>query len=97
MTTSYDIIIRPILSEKSFSTIKQKMYTFVVHKDATKPQIKKAIEEIFKVKVEKVNTARYDGKPKRHGRHEGTTSAWKKAYVQLTADSKPIEFFESLQ
>jgi len=93
----YDIIIRPVLSEKSFATIKQKMYTFEVHKDATKPQIKKAIEDIFKVKVEKVNTANYDGKPKRHGRHEGTTASWKKAYVQLTKESKPIEFFESLQ
>jgi len=94
---NYQIIIRPILSEKSFATIKEKMYTFEVHRDATKPQIKKAIEEIFKVKVEKVNTANFDGKPKRHGRNEGTTSSWKKAYVQLTKDSKPIEFFESLQ
>jgi len=100
---NYQIIIRPILSEKSFASIKGdaktrgKMYTFEVHKDATKPQIKKAIEEIFKVKVEKVNTANYDGKPKRHGRDEGTTRAWKKAYVQLTKDSKAIEFFESLQ
>ena len=97
MIKGYDIIIRPILSEKSFATIKQKMYTFEVKKDATKPQIKKAIEDIFKVKVEKVNTANFDGKPKRHGRHEGTTASWKKAYVQLTKDSKPIEFFESLQ
>ena len=95
---SYDIIIRPILSEKSFSTIKNKKYTFRVHKDATKTQIKRAVEEIFKgVRVDKVNTARYDGKPKRQGKHEGTTSAWKKAYVQLTKDSKAIEFFESLQ
>jgi large subunit ribosomal protein L23 len=94
---NYEIIIRPVLSEKSFASIKAKMYTFEVHKDATKTQIKKAIEEIFKVKVEKVNTARYDGKPKRQGRTEGATASWKKAYVQLTADSKPIEFFESLQ
>ena len=100
---SYEIIIRPILSEKSFASIKGdakirgKMYTFEVHKAATKPQIKAAVEEIFKVKVEKVNTARYDGKPKRQGKHEGTTASWKKAYVQLSKDSKPIEFFESLQ
>jgi len=73
------------------------MYTFEVHKSATKDRIKKAVEEIFKVKVEKVNTARYDGKPKRQGRTAGTTAAWKKAYVQLTAESKAIEFFESLQ
>ena len=94
---SYDIIIRPILSEKSFATIKAKMYTFEVHRDATKSQIKRAVEEIFKVKVEKVNIANYKGKPKRHGRHEGTTASWKKAYVQVSQDSKPIEFFESLQ
>jgi len=94
---AHQIIIRPILSEKSFATIKEKMYTFEVHPKATKPQIKKAVEEIFKVKVDKVSTANYDGKPKRHGRHEGTTSKWKKAYVQISADSKPIEFFESLQ
>jgi len=94
---SYDIIIRPILSEKSFATIKDKMYTFEVHYHATKPQIKKAVEEIFKVKVDKVNVAKYDGKPKRHGRNEGTTARWKKAYVQVSAESKPIEFFESLQ
>jgi large subunit ribosomal protein L23 len=94
----YDIIIRPILSEKSFATIKTKKYTFEVAKNATKSQIKAAIEEIFKgVKVAKVNTARYDGKPKRQGRTEGTTASWKKAYVQLTPDSKPIEFFEGLQ
>lgn len=94
---SYDIIIRPILSEKSFETIKEKMYTFEVHKEATKPQIKKAIEEIFKVKVESVNVANFKGKPKRHGRTVGKTADWKKAYVQLTIESKPIEFFESLQ
>ena len=92
-----EIIIRPVLSEKSFATIKAKMYTFEVHRDATKSQIKKAIEEIFRVKVEKVNTANVKGKPKRQGRTEGSTSSWKKAYVQLTADSKAIEFFESLQ
>ena len=94
---NYDIIIRPILSEKSFADIKGKKYTFEVQKNATKPQIKKAVEEIFKVKVEKVNTAKYDGKIKRQGRTEGARPDWKKAYVQLTADSKAIEFFESLQ
>ena len=94
---NYDIIIRPILSEKAFADIKGKKYTFEVRKDATKDQIKKAVEEIFKVKVEKVNTARYDGKIKRQGRHEGARADWKKAYVQLTKDSKAIEFFESLQ
>jgi len=93
----YDVIIRPILSEKSFADVKNMKYTFVVAKDADKFQIKKAVEEIFKVKVEKVNTARYDGKIKRQGRTEGKRPDWKKAYVQLTKDSKPIEFFEGLQ
>jgi len=93
----YDIIIRPILSEKSFAGITGKNYTFQVHKDATKPQIKKAVEEVFKVKVEKVNIANYLGKPKRQGKHSGKQSDWKKAYVWLTKESKPIEFFEGLQ
>ena len=94
---NYDIIIRPILSEKAFADIKGKKYTFEVQKDATKEQIKAAVEAIFKVKVEKVNTARYDGKIKRQGKNEGARADWKKAYVQLTKDSKAIEFFESLQ
>ncbi|MCL2755645.1 MAG: 50S ribosomal protein L23 [Firmicutes bacterium] len=93
----YDIIIKPVLSEKSFAGINSKNYTFKVHKDATKPQVKKAVEEIFKVKVEKVNIANYKGKPKRQGRHEGKQSDWKKAYVWLTKESKAIEFFEGLQ
>ena len=93
----YDVIIKPILSEKSFAGVNNKTYTFKVAKDASKCQIKSAVEEIFKVKVEDVRTARYDGKPKRQGRTSGTTSSWKKAYVQLTKDSKSIEFFEGLQ
>ena len=95
--TIYDIIIKPILSEKTFETIKDKAYTFQVHKDATKPQIKNAIEQIFKVKVSSVRTANYNGKPKRQGRTEGKRPDWKKAYVQLSESSKPIEFFEGLQ
>lgn len=93
---AHDIIIRPILSEKSYADIQNKRYTFEVDKNATKTQIKAAVEEIFKVKVLKVNTANYTGKIKRQGRHEGRTSAYKKAIVQLTSGSKPIEFFESL-
>jgi len=94
----YDIIIKPILSESAFAGIKDKCYAFRVHKDATKDQIRLAIEHAFKgVKVAEVRTANYKGKPKRQGRHTGTTAAWKKAYVQLTADSKSIEFFEGLQ
>jgi len=95
--TVYDIIIKPVLSEKSFSGIRSKKYTFEVAKNATKDQIKRAVEEIFKVKVSKVNTARYEGKPKKQGRTSGKRSDWKKAYVQLTDDSKSIEFFEGLQ
>ena len=95
--TIYDIIIKPILSEKTFDDIKNKKYTFKVHLDATKPQIKNAVEQIFKVKVESVNTANYNGKPKKQGRTSGKRSDWKKAYVQLTDDSKAIGFFEGLQ
>ena len=94
--TVYDIIIEPILSEKSYDGIAVKKYTFKVVKSATKTQIKAAVEQIFGVKVEKVNTSNYDGKVKRMGRNEGRRSAFKKAIVTLTADSKSIEFFESL-
>ena len=95
---SYDIIIRPILSEKTFKSVKSKCYAFEVAKNATKTQIKIAVEEVFKgVKVASVRTARYDGKTKRQGRHVGLTPSWKKAFVQLTDDSKAIEFFEGLQ
>ena len=94
---AHDIIIRPLVSEKSVSSIKSKKYGFVVHPDADKTQIKNAVEEIFGVKVEKVATINYQGKVKRQGKHEGRQSAWKKAYIQLTKESKPIEFFESLQ
>lgn len=94
--TAYDVIIKPILSEKSYDGIPDKRYTFQVRKSANKTQIKAAVEEIFGVKVAKVNTANCDGKVKRMGRHEGRTSSFKKAIVTLTADSKAIEFFESL-
>lgn len=93
---AHDIIKRPILSEKSYADIQNKRYTFEVDKNATKTQIKAAVEEIFKVKVLKVNTANIQGKIKRQGRHEGRTASYKKAVVQLTSGSKPIEFFESL-
>ena len=94
---AHDVIIRPLVSEKSVATIKAKKYGFVVHPNADKTQIKNAVEEIFGVKVEKVTTLNYQGKVKRQGKHEGRQSAWKKAYIQLTKESKPIEFFESLQ
>ena len=92
----FDIIIRPVLSEKSYAGIADKTYTFVVAKSANKTEIKLAIEKIFGVTVDKVNTCNYDGKKKRMGRHEGYTSAYKKAIVSLKSDSKAIEFFESL-
>lgn len=93
---SYDIIIKPVLSEKSYDGISSKKYTFKVHSDANKTQIKEAVEEIFGVKVEKVNTSNVTGKIKRMGKYSGRRTGYKKAIVQLTAESKPIEFFESL-
>ena len=93
---AHDIIIRPILSEKSYADIANKKYTFEVAKDANKTQVKKAVEEIFKVKVESVNISNVYGKIKRQVRHEGLTGSYKKAIVQLTSDSKTIEFFDSL-
>ena len=93
---AHDIIIRPVLSEKSYADIANKKYTFEVAKSANKTQVKKAIEEIFKVKVESVNISNVYGKIKRQGRYEGLTGSYKKAIVQLTEDSKTIEFFDSL-
>ena len=93
---AHDIIRRPILSEKSYADIANKKYTFEVAKEANKTNVKKAVEEIFKVKVESVNISNVYGKIKRQGRHEGLTGSYKKAIVQLTSDSKTIEFFDSL-
>ncbi len=91
-----DIIIRPVLTEKSYDGIETKRYVFVVAKTATKTAVRMAVEELFGVKVEKVNTVNCHGKLKRMGRNEGYTSDYKKAIVQLTKDSKDIEFFKSL-
>ena len=91
-----DIIIKPILSEKSYADIANKKYYFKVAKNATKTQIKHAVEEIFKVKVASVNTKNVYGKIKRQGRTQGLTGSYKKAIVQLSSDSKSIEFFDSL-
>lgn len=96
MKTSFDIIVRPIISEKSMSLTADKTYTFEVLKNANKFQIKKAVEEIFGVKVASVNTVSVPGKLKRQGRTQGYTKNWKKAIVSLTSDSKAIEFFESM-
>ena len=96
MKTAYDIIIKPIITEQSMEATEEKKYVFQVAMDANKIEIKKAIEEIFSVKVEKVNTIRMDGKMKRMGVHVGRRANWKKAMVKLTADSKTIEFFEGM-
>ena len=92
----YDIIRKPVLSEKSYSEIANKKYVFEVAVDANKIEIKEAIEAVFGVKVEKVNTVNVRGKLKRQGRTQGYTAKRKKAIVQLTADSKAIEIFENL-
>lgn len=95
--TAYDIIKRPIITEQSMADTEMKRYTFEVAKSANKIEIAKAVEEIFGVKVAKVNTINYDGKTKRVGAgRPGARKSWKKAYVQLTQDSKTIEFFEGM-
>ncbi len=97
MTSAYDIIRKPIITEQSMEATADKKYVFEVAVSANKTEIKKAIEEIFGVSVEKVNTIRMDGKKKRTGRYpEGRRANWKKAMVKLTADSKTIEFFEGM-
>ena len=96
MKTAYDIIIKPVISEASIADMQSKKYTFRVANDANKTEIAKAVEEIFKVKVEKVNTISMKAKTRRVRYVEGKTSEWKKAIVKLTADSKTIEFFDSL-
>ncbi len=95
--TAYDIIKRPIISEQSMAEIDNKKYVFEVAKDANKIEIAKAIEEIFGVKVAKVNTMNIQGKEKRTGRYPaGRRPSWKKAMVTLTPDSKSIELFENM-
>ena len=89
-----DIIVRPIITEKSMDGLAERKYTFEVAKNANKIEIKKAVEEIFKVEVEKVTTMNYDGKPKRQGVFAGKRADWKKAVVKLKEGSKTIELFE---
>ncbi len=97
MATAYDIIIRPIITERSMAGSADKKYAFEVAKTAGKIEIKKAVEEIFGVKVKSVNTLIVPGKEKRMGAgRPGRTKEWKKAYVQLTDDSKTIEVFEGM-
>ena len=94
--TAQDIIVRPIITENSMDGLANRKYTFRVDKSANKIEIRKAVEKLFGVKVEKVNTISVKGKKKRMGRSEGYTSDWKKAIVTLTADSKTIEFFDGM-
>ncbi len=94
--TAQDIIIAPLITEKSMSGIADKKYAFKVAKDANKYQIADAVEELFKVKVAKVNTMHKRGQVRRMGRYEGKTASWKKAIVTLKEDSKPIAFFDGL-
>ena len=99
MKNAYDIIKRPILTEKAYEGIEEKRYVFEVDVHANKAEIKQAIETVFAddgVKVEKVNTLRTLGKMKRQGRTQGRTPETKKAYVTLKKDSKPIKFFEGM-
>ena len=93
----YDVILKPVVTEKSMNAMTEKKYTFLVHTDATKNQIKEAVEKMFEgTKVKRVNTMNQDGKNRRRGMVVGKTSKTKKAIVTLTADSKDIEIFEGL-
>lgn len=94
---SYDVIVRPIITERSMASVADKKYVFEVAPNAGKIEIKKAVEEIFGVKVAKVNTMHVPGKARRMGAaRPGRTKDWKKAIVQLTEDSKTIEIFEGM-
>ena len=93
----YDVILKPVLTEKSMAGMSEKKYTFLVHTEANKSQIKEAVEKLFAgTKVKRVNTVNYDGKTKRRGATFGKTAATKKAVVWLTDDSKDIEIFAGL-
>ena len=91
-----DIILKPVITEESMLGTAYKKYTFVVAKDANKIEIAKAVEELFEVKVEKVNTINVRGHLRRYGRFEGYKPSWKKAVVTLSEDSKTIEFFDGM-
>ena len=96
MKLAQEIILAPVITEESMMGTAVKKYTFKVAKDATKVDIKKAVETLFGVKVEKVNTMNVRGQLRRYGRFEGYKASWKKAIVTLTADSKTIEFFDGM-
>ncbi len=93
----YDVILKPVITEKSMNAMGEKKYTFLVHPEANKSQIKEAVERMFDgVKVSKVNTMNQSGKTRRRGMVYGKTAKTKKAIVQLTSESKDIEIFEGL-
>ena len=93
----YDVILKPVITEKSMNAMAEKKYTFLVHPEATKSQIKEAVEKMFEgTEVAKVNTMNVNGRYKRQGLNGGYTADWKKAIVTLTEDSKTIEFFDSM-
>ena len=96
MKNPHDIIIKPVLTEKSYDYLPSKQYTFIVDKRANKTEIRQAIEAVFGVKVDSVHTINVLGKMKRQGRYEGRRASVKKAYVKLKKDSKGIEFFDSM-
>ena len=91
-----DIVIKPIITERSMNCLADRKYTFKVAKNANKIQIANAVEELFGVKVAKVNTMNVRGRMKRVGMNRGATPAWKKAIVTITEDSKTIEFFDGM-
>ncbi|MCI9067561.1 MAG: 50S ribosomal protein L23 [Lachnospiraceae bacterium] len=93
----YDVILKPVVTEKTMNQMSEKKYTFLVHVDANKSMIKEAVEKMFSgAKVASVNTMNCEGKERRRGRTVGRTAATKKAIVKLTADSADIEIFEGL-
>ena len=97
MKSYADIIVRPLITEKSMDGVGNKVYTFEVQKSATKAEVANAVETMFKkTKVVKVNTINMKKKPKRYGVHFGYTGEWKKAVVTLSEDSAPIAFFDSM-
>ena len=91
-----DVILSPVITERTSEMMNEMKYTFKVDIRSNKTEIKQAVEQIFKVKVVEVRTLRMPAKPKRYGRHFGYTSEWKKAIVKLSPDSKPLEFFETV-
>lgn len=96
MKSPHDVILRPVLTEKSYDQLEDGKYTFLVDTKANKSEIKKAVEDVFGVKVKSVNTMKQQGKMKRQGIHLGRRPSIKKAIVKLTSDSKTIEFFEGM-